>query len=100
MFQAMSSATSAVRAYTRGVLVNAQNLANVQTTDYRPQDTVYLSNASEGVRAEVTSSPEPQPVDEAKELIGLAANRRAIQANIAVFRASDKTLGVLLDTVA
>lgn len=33
------------------------------------------------------------------EMVNMASSRRAIEANLAVIRASDKTLGVLLDIV-
>jgi len=98
MLHIMGNSLSAVRAYSRGLLVTAHNVANVQTKDFKPLDTVYLSRPTGGVTAEVRRSEEVG-VDLAEETVNLISSQRAIQANIAVLRASDKTLGVLLDTV-
>ncbi len=98
MLGSLQNAASAVRAHTRGLLVSAHNLANLQTDDFEPSSTVYLSNASGSVQASVAPSGAEQP-DIPTEMVNMASSRRAIEANLAVIRASDKTLGVLLDIV-
>jgi flagellar hook protein FlgE len=94
----LQNTLSAVRAHTRGLLVSANNLANVQTDDFEPSSTVYLSDASGSVQASVTPSGSRE-VDIPTEMVNMASSRRAIEANLAVIRTSDKTLGVLLDIV-
>ena len=99
MLQAMGNSMSAVRAYARGLLVSAHNVANAGSKSFEPLDTVFLSDASGGVRAEVRKT-EQTGVDITKETIDRVAIEHAINANIAVIRASDKTLGALLDITA
>lgn len=104
MMPLVSSPLSAIRAFTRGLMVSANNVANSRTSDFRPSDTVYLSQESGGVRAEVTQPPDAPPgpgngVDLVEETVNQISDHQAIKANMAVIRASDKTLGVLLDTV-
>jgi hypothetical protein len=43
------------------LLVSAHNLANLQTDDFEPSSTVYLSNASGSVQASVAPSGAEQP---------------------------------------
>ncbi|HNY29122.1 MAG TPA: flagellar basal body rod C-terminal domain-containing protein [Candidatus Sumerlaeota bacterium] len=98
MLGSLQNTLSAVRAHTRGLLVSANNLANQQTDDFEPSSTVYLSGAAGSVQASVASSGSHE-VDIPTEMVNMASSRRAIEANLAVIRTSDKTLGVLLDIV-
>jgi flagellar basal body rod protein FlgG len=104
MLPVVSSPLSAIRSFTRGLLVSANNVANSQTEDFRASDTVYLSQPGGGVAADVVQRPQMPPgpengVDLVEETVNQMSDSRAIEANLAVIRASDKTLGVLLDTV-
>jgi flagellar basal body rod protein FlgG len=98
MLPGAQNSLSAVRAHTRGLLTNAHNIANAQTEGFEPQDTVFVSRASGGVRAEVVPSGETE-VDLASEMIEMGSSQRAIEANIAVVRSTNATLGVLIDTL-
>ena len=100
MFPGIQNNLSAVRAYARGVGASASNIANAQSRDYKPLDTVYQSTASGGVEAQVQQSTNAGGPDIGKDIVDMASSARAIQVNVGVIRASDKTLGVLLDTVA
>jgi flagellar basal body rod protein FlgG len=91
---------SAVKAYTRGLGVSANKGANAEVRDETPRDTVYLSTAFRNVEVAVRQSKNTGGPDVGKEMVDMASSGRAIQANVAVIRASDKTLGILLDTVA
>jgi flagellar hook-associated protein FlgK len=100
MIGIMNNALSAVRAYTRGVLVSSQNIANSATEDYRPLSVTFESVPTGGVVATVDQAPEGVVgVDLAQETVDLIARQRAIEANLKVIHASEKTLGVLLDTI-
>ena len=104
MLPLVASPLSAIRAFTRGLMVSANNVANSQTSDFRPSDTVYLSQEGGGVRAEITQRSETTDgphngVDLVEETVKQISDHQAIKANMAVLRASDKPLGVLLDTV-
>lgn len=96
MADLFQSPMSAVRAHTRSLLVSAHNVANAGTKDFKPLETVMLSQPNGGVAAEVRQSTETG-VDLTQETIDMISSERAIEANIAVMRASDKTLGVILD---
>ena len=98
MLDALASAMSSVRAHTRGLLVTAHNVANAPREDFEPAEAVFLANAAGGVSAEVRASGASE-VDLAEEAANMLSSQRAIEANIAVMRTSDKTLGVLLDVV-
>lgn len=98
MLEVLANATSAVRAYSRGVLVAAHNIANSITDNYQPQEASYQEAPGGGVVSHVGVRPGVEGVDMAEESVNLASSQRAIEANLAVIRASDKTLGVLLDT--
>jgi flagellar basal body rod protein FlgG len=98
MFPVLGSAASAVRAYSRGLLVSAHNIANSVTEDYHPLGVIYESTPTGGVAARVETREEIDGVDLAEETVQMISSQRAIEANLAVARASDKTLGILLDT--
>ncbi len=99
MFQAIDNATSAVRAFTRGMVVSAHNIANLNTEDFHPQEARYSERAGGGVEVHIDTLREVEGVDLVKEEVDLLTAEKAIRANLEVIRASDKTLGVLLDTV-
>lgn len=87
-------------AYTRGLGVNARNVAGALPSGFQPQDAIGMSTASLGAEAAEGQSGSAGDPDVGQEMVDMVSNERAIQANMAVIRASDKTLGVLLDTVA
>ncbi|MBN1867834.1 hypothetical protein JW916_11125 [Candidatus Sumerlaeota bacterium] len=100
MLGIINNALSAVRAYTRGVLVASDNIANVATEDYRPLRATFESAPGGGVEVHVDRAPEDVVgVDLAQETVDLISRQRAIEANLKVIHASEKTLGVLLDTI-
>jgi flagellar hook protein FlgE len=99
MLDILGKAASSVRAHTRGAMVSANNVANAASESYEPAEAVMLSSPDGGVEAQVRPSGESE-VDLAKEMQNMESSQRAIEANIAVIRTSDKTLGVLLNVVA
>jgi flagellar hook-associated protein FlgK len=98
MLQVMHSAASAVRAFSRGMVVSAHNVANMNTEGYYPQEATYVESGNGGVDVDIRTSG-TQGVNLEQEQVNLIASEAAIKANMEVIRASDKTLGVLLDTV-
>ncbi len=75
---------------------SAHHIANLQTPGFRRQ-LVVQSNAPEGgVSAERITAPEPGGHLEADVVAQLQA-KNGFLMNLAVFRASDKMLGALLD---
>jgi flagellar hook-associated protein FlgK len=101
MMDTLSNALSAMRAHTRKMLVHANNIANVQSEGYRPQTATIESSGQSGVTARVETSTDPNAgVSLEEETVGMMSSEKAIQANLAVLKTSDKTLGVLIDIVS
>ena len=104
MLPGIQNTLSAVKAYTRGAAVRAGNVANLETRGaetFETLDTVQMSGASRGVEAVVRENKKAAGgPDVGNEAVETVLGERAFQASVAAIRASDKTLGVLLDTVA
>jgi flagellar hook protein FlgE len=100
MLGVIGNSLSSIRANTRGFVTNAQNIANIATEDYRPSRTTFESLAGGGVEASVEEASDGAGgVDLAQETIEMISRQRAIEANLKVIQASEKTLGVLIDTI-
>jgi flagellar basal-body rod protein FlgC len=97
MLDALNTSLSGVRAQTRKFEAHAQNIANSTTSSYLPVDAVLSADATGGVTAQIQQRQSDEGVDVPEELVGMMSSERAIQANVAVMRSSDQTLGVLLD---
>lgn len=76
--------------------VSAHNIANLQTPGFRRQQGVQSGAPDGGVIAERINASQPGDDIEADVVAQLQAKNRVL-ANLAVFRASDKMLGALLD---
>jgi flagellar basal body rod protein FlgG len=100
MLDVLNTSFTGVRAQTRKFEAHAQNIANSTTSSYQPVDAVLQSSANGGVTAQLQTRQGDAGVDIPEELVGMMSSERAIQANVAVMRSSDQTLGVLLDTHA
>lgn len=99
MMDVMNNAASAIRAHTRGLLVSAHNTANVLTEDYHPLANIVTSAPGGGVTSHIETREDVEGVDLVEESLNSLASERAIEANLAVLKASEKTLGVLIDIV-
>lgn len=75
---------------------SAHNIANLGTDGFRRQQVQQASNPLGGVRASVAQAQRPGPSLEADVVAQLQA-RNDFLANLAVFRASDRMTGSLLD---
>ncbi|HBF34403.1 TPA: flagellar basal body rod protein [Candidatus Sumerlaeota bacterium] len=100
MLDALNTSLSGLRAQTRKFEAHAQNIANSTTTSYTPVDAVLESDSTGGVTAQIQTRQSDEGVDISEELVGMMSSERAYQANVAVLRTSNQTLGVLLDTHA
>ncbi|MDL2336497.1 MAG: flagellar basal body protein [Pseudomonadota bacterium] len=74
----------------------AHNVANLATSGFRRMEIVQVTAAGGGVTTSLAQSPEVGNAIEA-DVVGQLAAKNAFLANLAVFRASDKMLGSLLD---
>ncbi len=99
MQNVMQNALSAVRAHARKTMVHAHNVANISTEGFKAQELHMQENPTGGVSSTVETRNEPG-LDMVEESVGMVQAGHGYEANLAVFRASDKMLGVLIDTVA
>ena len=110
---AIYSSLSAMHALSTGVHGTAYNLENLNTAGFNPVSVHYSSGPRSshgletGVRpvvsrtvppmAETTRVFQPSRTDLAREMVNLAVNQNAFDANAQVIRASDELLGGLVD---
>ena len=76
---------------------SAHNIANVATDGFRRQLVAQTMTSSGGVTTSLTQASESGNAIET-DMVGQLAAKNSFFANLAVFRASDKMLGALLDT--
>lgn len=113
-----------MNAFGTGIAASAHNVANINTAGFRPQTVVYETGPEgEGVQAVVVQPskfpqeaeqwsaasaanllpPEalnPSGTEPAREFTAMITAQRAFEANAAVIRTRDETLGVLVDMKA
>lgn len=75
---------------------SAHNIANLDTVGFRRQQVVQGELASGGVGASLARGPDAGN-SMATDMVGLLQAKSAFLANLAVFRASDRMMGSLLD---
>lgn len=100
MLEIFNNSLAGIRVNTRKFEAHAQNIANVNTPGYQPVEAMTESSAAGGATVPQNAIGARNGVDITEEAVGMMSSERAIQANLAVIRSSNKTLGVLLDTVA
>ncbi len=100
MLNTINNASSAIRAHSRSLLVSAHNTANVFTDDFQPQRNVLTENPGGGVSSRVETVENVDGVSLVEEAINQQTSQRAIEANLAVIRTADKTLGILIDIIS
>jgi len=93
-----SIALSGMSAAKSALQVSAHNIANSDTAGFRRQTLLQVPAAGGGVSTSLSRSPQLGSSLET-DMVGLLHAKNAFLANLAVFRASDKMAGTLLDTV-
>jgi flagellar hook protein FlgE len=91
-------ALSGMSAAQLGLQTSAHNIANLATANFRRQEVVQTADR-EGVSASVTQAPQPGSAIET-DLVNLLQSKNAFLANLAVFRASNRVMGSLIDAVS
>jgi flagellar hook protein FlgE len=100
MVSASSIATSGMNAVQLSLQASAHNIANLNTEGFRREEVVQTEAAGgAGVEASLTRAADPGSSMET-DLVGLLQGKNAFLANLAVFRASDRMHGALLDIAA
>jgi len=98
-----SIALSGLQAASTGVSVTANNLANINSKDYKAKRLNLEEQQEGGVReASLTESQEPtvpngSNVDPAVEITNLMTQSHAYQANLKVMKTQNELLGLAMD---
>jgi flagellar hook protein FlgE len=100
MVSALPIALSGMNAAQLNLQASAHNIANLSTEGFRREEVVQSEAANgAGVEASLTQASTPGSAMET-DLVGLLQGKNAFLANLAVFRASDRMHGALLDIAA
>jgi flagellar hook protein FlgE len=101
MFDVVNQALSAVRANAVALSANANNVANVNTPDFRPAESSFESNPHGGVTVSLSTGPAPPEgvsgTDLASETVDLVTYKNGLKAGASMVRQGDKMLGTLID---
>ncbi|HSV70040.1 MAG TPA: flagellar basal body rod protein [Methylibium sp.] len=89
-------ALSGLAAARRGLQVSAHNLANLQTAGFRRQRLDHAASADGGVETSVSRAAMPGAAL-AEDVVAQLRAKNFFLANLAVFKASDRMTGALLD---
>lgn len=113
---AVSANLSALRAFGRGMQVVANNVANVNSEEFKKSRVIMKEGLNHQVRTEVEQVDTPGPlavaveegeirerelsnVDLAEEITQAILIRRGYEANLVPFRTRDEMLGTIVDLV-
>jgi flagellar basal-body rod protein FlgC len=91
-----NSALSALAAYGTGLNVTANNIANMNTTGFKPTNTVMNEDVNGGVKVTLSQS-ENAELDIAKEMVDMMIEKHAIQGNVKSLQTENEVLKSLID---
>jgi flagellar hook protein FlgE len=91
-------ALSGMNAAQVALQATAHNIANLGTAGFRREQVVQTADPSGGTSAAVDRVSRQGNLPEA-DMVGLLQARKAFLANLAVFKASDRMAGSLLDAL-
>lgn len=97
MLPAAAISLSGMNAAQTALGASAHNIANASTAGFRRQQVSQTAAPDGGVATTLTQAPEPGAALETDMVDQLVA-KNAFLANLALFRASDKMLGALMNT--
>ena len=93
---AATTAVSGMNATQVAFRASAHNVANVETPDFQRQTVVNTTTPSGGVETAVARAATTGAAMDA-DVVGMLQAKNAFLANLAVFRASDRMAGTLVD---
>jgi flagellar basal-body rod protein FlgC len=116
MIEAMDASISGVRAFQRKLDVTANNIANVNTDEFKKDRALLIEGDNGGVKVEIERVNDPgypketvangevvetesSNVDLAEELTEMIPTQAGYDANLKAIQTEDKMLGALLDIV-
>jgi flagellar hook protein FlgE len=117
MIPSVNSALSALRAYRTSMGVTADNIANVNTDEFKKSRATMNEGANGGVEVEVSKintpghryqeldgdqmvEKETSNVNLEEELPDMMVTQRTYEANLKVLQTQDKMLGTMLDILS
>jgi flagellar hook protein FlgE len=96
----MSSAQSAIAAYSAMLDNTANNVANVNTENYKPLETSMHESSNGAVTAYTKRSEEADQVDLSKEAVDLIIAEAGVKANMNVLKTAQETEKSVIDILA
>lgn len=91
-------AGTALQAFSTSQQVSANNLANINTDEFKASRTTFQENGSGGVSA--TASATKDTVEISKEAMDLMSSATGFKANVAVMKTSDDMMKDLFSIMA
>ena len=92
-------ALSGMNAAQTSLQASAHNIANLGTAGFRREQVVQTEDVAGGVSTGLTRAAEAGEAM-TTDMVGLLQSKNLFLANLAVFRASDRMAGALLDAAA
>ena len=91
-----NSAISGINAFSTGLSVTANNIANMQTNDFKPSNAVMNEDPNGGVRVTLSQS-QNTGVDPAKEMTEMIIEKMGVEANIKSMQTGNHVIKGLVD---
>lgn len=117
MVSSISNNLSALNAFGTGLDVKANNIANINSENYKKSQAFNTEGENGGVKTEIRkvdtdsvipspvsteniSGPQPSNVDLAEEIPGVMIDEKGYQANLKFIQTREELLGSVLDIIA
>ncbi len=91
-----NSASSGINAFSVGLAVTANNVANMQTNDFKPSTAVMNEDPNGGVRVTLSQS-QNTGVDPAQEMTEMIIEKMGVEANIKSMQTGNQVIKSLVD---
>jgi len=91
-------ALSGLNAYESKLNVTANNVANLNTENFKPSEATANDNAGQGVYVTISKSA-TQEVDLSKEMVDLTTSKNGFEANLKTIKAADEMTKSIIDIV-
>ncbi|MBI5893598.1 MAG: hypothetical protein HZB79_08115 [Deltaproteobacteria bacterium] len=92
--------SSAFKAYTTGLSVTANNIANMDSEGFKPSEVKFQEGKTGGVTASIRKDENAYEVDLSEEAVDLITTSSNFKANLKVLQTYDEVTESLLDIVA
>ena len=91
-----NSAISGINAFSAGLSVTANNIANMQTNDFKPSNAVMNEDPNGGVRVTLSQS-QNTGVDPSQEMTEMVIEKMGVQTNIKSMQTGNQVIKGLVD---